>query len=108
MQRLAIERTGSDWPAPSHAGPGTGESRLLRRGQGAPAANGREPCNRPAIAGDDVLRTSFDLTNAAGEALGGLAQAYCIAHIRSPGSQPRNSTIGATFTEIQVKRRSRE
>src|SRR5271156_4776569 len=93
MQRLAVERTGSDWPALCHAGPDTGESRLLRRGQVASTANGHEPRNRPAIAGNDVLRTSFDLTNAAGEALVGLAQAYRIAHIRAPGSRPRHSAI---------------
>jgi hypothetical protein len=81
MQRLAVERTGGDWPALRHARPGTGESRLLRRGQGSASANGHKPCNRPAIAGNDVLRTGFDLTNAAGEALVGLAQAYRIGQL---------------------------
>jgi hypothetical protein len=73
MKRLAVERTGSDRPALRHAGPGTGESRLLRRGQGVSATNGHEACNRPAIAGNDVLGTQFDLANAAGKALVGLA-----------------------------------
>src|SRR5271166_3842199 len=104
MQRLAIERTGSDCPALCHAGPGAGESRLLRRGQVASTANGHEPRNRPAIAGNDVLRTSFNLTNAAPGALVSLAQAYGIAHIRSPGSRPRYSTMPCYIYSNSSKR----
>src|SRR5271154_5040488 len=67
MQRLAIERTGSDWPAPSHAGPGTGESRAI--GQplrvmtySAPASTSRMQRAKRSVASRRlIVLLTFDL-----------------------------------------------
>src|SRR5439155_14204185 len=104
VQFVAIERAGSDRPPLLHPLKSTGECCFLLRGQHALMGYRYEPSDRLAPAGDDVFLTRLNLTNAAGEALVGFAQADHLAHSSPPG-RPRSRSAAAAsrlivFTEI--------